>query len=177
MSEAITRESGSGNDGTLIKGKMTDMKGYGTPRRALGDLKNVFATPVITSIKPRIPEKSQLSSDIYHKKETNKDGRDTNSAPESEDFESVHEIDSTIEKFNFEECAETYEEMFPRPEQRIDVADLLHNVQTDDRFLRSLFNELLDGDSLKLLNEKNPMTNDDCDKALTEILADEVCKP
>lgn len=43
--------------------------------------------------------------------------------------------------------------MFPKPEQRIDVADLLHNVQTDDRFLRSLFSELLDEDSLKLLNE------------------------
>lgn len=48
---------------------------------------------------------------------------------------------------------ETYEEIFPRPEQRIDVADLLHNVQSDDRFLRSLFSELLDDDDLKLLNE------------------------
>lgn len=48
---------------------------------------------------------------------------------------------------------ETYDEIFPMPEQRIDVADLVHNVETDGRFLRSLFSELLDEDSLKLLNE------------------------
>lgn len=31
--------------------------------------------------------------------------RDTVSAPEIENFKPVQEIDSTIEKFNFEECA------------------------------------------------------------------------
>lgn len=55
--------------------------------------------------------------------------------------------------------SETYEEMFPKPEQRINVADLLHNVQTDDRFLRSLFNELLDDEGLKLLNESKSRFN------------------
>ncbi|CAG9535067.1 unnamed protein product [Cercopithifilaria johnstoni] len=176
MSEAIIRESDNGSDATLTKGKMVEVKGYETPRRALGDLKNVFATPVSTAIKRRIPEKSQSSFDVYHDKETNKDDRDVVSAPETEDFKPVQESDDTIEKFNFEEHAETYEEIFPKPEQRIDVADLLHNVQTDDRFLRSLFSELLDDDSLKLLNEKNPMTNGDCDKVLTEILGGEMCK-
>ncbi|KAL3990684.1 WD domain G-beta repeat family protein [Acanthocheilonema viteae] len=161
---------------TYFLWKMVDVKGYGTPRRALGDLKNVFATPVSTVIKRRIPEKSQSSFDVYYEKETNKDDKDVIFAPETEDLESVQETDDTIEKFNFEEHIETYEEIFPKPEQRIDVADLLHNVQTDDRFLRSLFSELLDEDNLKLLNEKNPMTNADCDKALTEILGGEICR-
>ncbi|MCP9263206.1 hypothetical protein DINM_006546 [Dirofilaria immitis] len=110
MSEAITRGDDNekpSKDVSLTKGKMIDMKGYGTPRRALGDLK------------------------MY----------------------SQH-----------------------RPEQRVDIADLLHSVQCDNRFLRSLFSELLDEDGLKLLNEKNPMTNNDCDKALTEIFGGEISR-
>ncbi|EJD74275.1 hypothetical protein LOAG_18391 [Loa loa] len=174
MSEAISHGSDNGSDSSLIKGKVIDMKGYGTPRRALGDLKNVFATPVSAAIKRRIPEKSQSSFDVFHAKETNKDERNIVSAPETEDFNPLQEVDDNIEKFNFEERAETYEEIFPKPEQRIDVADLLHSVQSDDRFLRSLFSELLDEDSLKLLNEKNPITNGECDKALTEILGVEI---
>uniref|UniRef100_A0A0R3RKS0 WD_REPEATS_REGION domain-containing protein n=1 Tax=Elaeophora elaphi TaxID=1147741 RepID=A0A0R3RKS0_9BILA len=135
----------------LYFGKVVGVKGYETPRRALGDLKNVFATPVSTAIKRRIPEKSQSSFDVYCEKGSNKNKKEIIAAPE--DSEPVQEGDDTIEKFNFEEHIETYEEMFPKPEQRIDVADLLHSVQTDDRFLRSLFSELLDDDSLKLLNE------------------------
>ncbi|VDO27044.1 unnamed protein product [Onchocerca flexuosa] len=160
----------------MYAGKIISAKGYETPRRALGDLKNVFATPVSSAIKRRIPEKSQSLFDVYHEKETNKNERNIVSAPEGEDFEPVQENDDIIEKFNFEEHAETYEEIFPRPDQRIDVADLLHSVQTDNRFLRSLFSELLDEDSLRLLNEKNPLTNEDCDKALTEILGGEISK-
>ncbi|KAK6112760.1 WD domain G-beta repeat family protein [Brugia pahangi] len=154
--------------------KVIDVIGHGTPRRALGDLKNVFATPVSVAIKRRIPEKSQSSLDVLHDKKTNKYERNVVFAPETGDFDPVQETDDTIEKFNFEEHIETYEEIFPKSEQRIDVADLLRNVQTDDRFLRSLFSELLDENSLKLLNEKNPMTNGDCDKTLTEILGGEV---
>ncbi|KAM3728210.1 Shikimate dehydrogenase (NADP(+)) [Dirofilaria immitis] len=179
MSEAITRGDDNekpSKDVSLTKGKMIDMKGYGTPRRALGDLKNVFATPVSIAIKRRAPEKSQSLFDVYHEKETNKDERDIVSAPETEDFEPVQENDDIIEKFNFEEHIETYEEIFPRPEQRVDIADLLHSVQCDNRFLRSLFSELLDEDGLKLLNEKNPMTNNDCDKALTEIFGGEISR-
>ncbi|VDN07977.1 unnamed protein product [Thelazia callipaeda] len=60
--------------------------------------------------------------------------------------------------------------MFPKLEQRIDVSDLLYSVQNNDRFLRSLFRELLDDDDIRLLEKKNPLTNDDCEKALSEIL-------
>uniref|UniRef100_A0A1I8EU63 Uncharacterized protein n=1 Tax=Wuchereria bancrofti TaxID=6293 RepID=A0A1I8EU63_WUCBA len=174
MSEAASRGSDNGSDSSFIKGKVIDVKGHGTPRRALGDLKNIFATPVSVAIKRRIPEKFQSSFDVFHEKKTDKDERNVVSAPETGDFDPVQEIDDTVEKFSFEEHIETYEEIFPESEQRIDVADLLRNVQTDDRFLRSLFSELLDEDSLKLLNEKNPMTNGDCDKTLTKILGGEI---
>uniref|UniRef100_A0A915Q5I3 Uncharacterized protein n=1 Tax=Setaria digitata TaxID=48799 RepID=A0A915Q5I3_9BILA len=177
MSETISCGDGDEtlNNGTnLAKGKkMVDVKGYGTPRRALGDLKNVFATPVSTAVKRKVPEKSQLSFDVYREKEISEEAfkeRDVVSVPETENPERTQGDNDNIEKFNFEEHIETYEEMFPKPEQRIDVADLLHSVQADDRFLRSLFSELLDEDDLKLLNAKNPLTNDDCDKVLDEIL-------
>lgn len=52
---------------------MVDVKGYGTPRRALGDVKNVFATPVNATIKRKIFEKSQSSFNVYPEKETKKD--------------------------------------------------------------------------------------------------------
>lgn len=44
--------------------KLPDLKGCETPRRALGDLKNVFATPVNSAMKRKAPEKSQSSFNV-----------------------------------------------------------------------------------------------------------------
>lgn len=159
-----------GEEGSIAK-KNLDGGDISTPRRALGDKKNVFLTPVGSAIK----KKSDLGANADKKNSGqfstfSKESRTLGTVPEAsgdcgasmtQDQCDLIDPDAPVEKFDFCELPERFEDYFPDVEQRFDVGEAFVNVNGMKGLCRSLFATILSDKEYEELEKGKTLSEND----------------
>uniref|UniRef100_A0A0M3IM85 Uncharacterized protein n=1 Tax=Ascaris lumbricoides TaxID=6252 RepID=A0A0M3IM85_ASCLU len=129
-----------------------------TPRRALGDKKNVFATPMKSAMKKSfIPENKRplKALEVVSEKHPLEEGGDMIEIDECERQFRTVDPDAPAESFSFDPLPDTFEDLFNNSDELVDMSEVLHSLHHDRNFCYLLFNGLFTKEELDCMANGN----------------------
>uniref|UniRef100_A0A915ABV6 Uncharacterized protein n=1 Tax=Parascaris univalens TaxID=6257 RepID=A0A915ABV6_PARUN len=179
MSHIIASNQGSNrlkdsfNEASMTAKKSADDLKLCTPRRALGDKKNVFATPMNLAMKKSfIPENKRplKQLEVVSEKHPLEEGGDMIEVDECERQFRTVDPDAPAESFSFAPTPDTFEDLFSNSDELVDVSEVLHSLHQDRNFCYLLFNGLFTKEELDCMARDEVPFKDDRVLTLEELV-------